>query len=77
MHTKIQSQINREIEEQHKEGKNLEPVEEADMEVEVSCVEDLKQLCQTNVKPLLFPTNALLLVMASNLLRSTKSLILK
>ena len=50
MQAELQSRIDREIEEQQKEGKNLEPVEEADMAVEVSCVEELKQLCQTKAK---------------------------
>ena len=51
VHAEIQSRINREIQEQQKEGENLVPVEEADMWVEVSCAEDLKQLCRTKVKP--------------------------
>ena len=49
MHTEIQSRINREIEEQQKEGKDLEPVEEVDLGV-VNCDEDLKLLCQTKAK---------------------------
>ena len=50
MHTEIQSRINREVEEQQKEGKDLEPVEEVDLGVEVNCAEDLKLLCQTKAK---------------------------
>ena len=50
MHTEIQSRINTEIEEQQKERKDLEPVEEVDLGVEVNCAEDLKQLCQTKAK---------------------------
>ena len=50
MHTEIQSRINREIEEQQKERKDLEPVEEVDLGVEVNCAEELKQLCQTRTK---------------------------
>ena len=50
MHAELQGRIDREIEEQQKQGKNLEPVEEADMAVEVSCVEDLKKLCQSKAK---------------------------
>jgi sugar lactone lactonase YvrE len=50
MHTEIQSRISREIEEQQKERRDLEPVEEADLGVEVNCAEDLKQLCQTTAK---------------------------
>ena len=50
MHAEIQSRI-RKIEEQQKEWKYLEPVEEVvDLGVEVNCAEDLKQLCQTKVK---------------------------
>ena len=50
MRVKMQSRIDREIQEQQKEGENLAPVEEADMGVEVSCAEDLKQLCLTKAK---------------------------
>ena len=49
MHTEILSRI-REIEEQQKEWKDLEPVEEVDLGVEVNCAKDLKQLCQTKAK---------------------------
>ena len=47
MHAEMQSRIDREIQEQQREGENLAPVEEADMGVDMSCVEDLKQLCLT------------------------------
>ena len=47
MHTKIKNLIHREIKECGREEKSLEPVEEVDIGVEVSCAEDLKQLCQT------------------------------
>ena len=52
MRVEMQSRIDREIQEQQKEGENLLPVEEVDMgaELEVSCAEDLKQLCLANVK---------------------------
>ena len=50
MRFEMQSRIDREIQEQQKEGENLAPVEEADMGVEVSCAEDLKQLCLTKAK---------------------------
>ena len=50
MRVEMQSRIDREIQEQQKEGENLAPVEEADMGVEVSCAEDLKQLCHTKAK---------------------------
>ena len=46
MHTEIRRRIEREIEEHSKPGRSMEPVEEADMEVEVRCAEDLQQLCQ-------------------------------
>ena len=50
VHVEMRSQIDREIQEQQMEGENLAPVEEADMEVEVSCAEDLKQLCRLKAK---------------------------
>ena len=50
MRVEMQSRIDREIQEQQKEGENLAPVEEVDMGVEVSCAEDLKQLCLTKAK---------------------------
>ena len=50
MRFEMQSRIDREIQEQQKEGENLAPVEEADMGVEVSCAEDLKQICLTKAK---------------------------
>ena len=57
MHTEIQSRINREIEEQQKEGKDLEPVEEVDLGVKVNCAEDLKLLCQTKAKIIQLPVD--------------------
>ncbi len=50
MHTEIKKRIEQEIEEQSQSGRNTEPVEEADMGVEVGCVEALQQLCQTKAK---------------------------
>ncbi len=50
MHTDIRRQIKREIEEHSKSGRNLEPVEEVDMGVEVRCEEELQQLCQEKAK---------------------------
>ena len=47
MHAEIRSRIR---EEQQKEWRELEPVEEVDLGVEVNCAEDLKQLCQTKAK---------------------------
>ena len=47
MYAEIKSRIDREIE---KERMSLDPVEEVDIGVEVSCAEDLKKLCQTKAK---------------------------
>ena len=58
MRVEMQSRIDREIQEQQKEGENLAPVEEVDMGVEVSCVEDLKQLCLTKAKIMQLPIDA-------------------
>ena len=50
MHVEIKSHIEKEIKEHCKERKNLEPMEEADIGVEVNCAKDLKQLLKTNAK---------------------------
>ncbi len=51
MHTEVKKRIEQEIEEQSQSGRNTEPVEEADMGIEVGCVEALlQQLCQTTAK---------------------------
>ena len=50
MHADIRSQIRCEIEEHGKADRIVEPVEEADMGVEVRCAEVLQQLCQTRAK---------------------------
>ena len=47
MHTEMKKVIEQKIEEHSKSGRSLEPVEEADMGVEVRCSEALQQLCQT------------------------------
>ena len=60
MRVEMQSRIDREIQEQQKEGENLAPVEEVDMGVEVSCAEDLKQLCLTKAKIMQLPIEALI-----------------
>ena len=60
MRVEMQSRIDREIQEQQKEGENLAPVEEVDMGVEVSCAEDLKQLCLTKAKIMQLPIDALI-----------------
>ena len=49
MHAEIKSHIEKEIKE-HRNENNLEPVEEVDIGVEVSCAKNLKQLLQTNAK---------------------------
>ena len=46
MHTEISKRIKEEVEEHDKPGNRLEPVEEADMGVEVRCAEALQLLCQ-------------------------------
>ena len=46
MHTEISHQIKDEVEEHGKAGSRLEPVEEADLGVDVGCGEALQQLCQ-------------------------------
>ena len=50
MHAKIKNRIERGVKEHCKEGRNLEPVEEVDIGVEVSCAEELKELCQTKAR---------------------------
>ena len=47
MDTEIRKTIQQKIQEHSKSGRSLEPVEEADMAVEVACVEALQQLCLT------------------------------
>ena len=46
MHTEISQRIKEEVEEHDKPGNRLEPVEEADMGVEVECAEAMQLLCQ-------------------------------
>ena len=46
MHTEISQRIKEEVEEHDKQGNRLEPVEEADMGVEVKCAEAMQLLCQ-------------------------------
>ena len=46
MHTEISQRIKEEVEEHDKLGNRLEPVEEADMGVEVECAEALQLLCK-------------------------------
>ncbi len=50
MHTEVKKRIEQEIEEQSQSGRNAEQIEEADMGVEVGCVEALQQLCQDKAK---------------------------
>ena len=47
MDTEISKTIQQKIQEHSKSGRSLEPVEEADMAVEVTCAEALQQLCLT------------------------------
>ena len=46
-HAEIRRRIEREIKENSKSGRSLEPVEDVDVGVEVRCAEALQQLCQT------------------------------
>ena len=48
MHTEMKKTIEQKIEEHSKSGRSLEPVEEADMAVEMRCAKALQKLCQTN-----------------------------
>ncbi len=50
MHDDIQSRIDKKMKEHQKEGTSLEPVEEVDIGVEVSCAEDLQQLFQNKAR---------------------------
>ena len=47
MHAEIRRRIEREIDERSKSGRSKEPMENADVGVEVRCAEALQQLCQT------------------------------
>ena len=60
MHAELQSLIDTAIQQQQEGGKNLEPVEEADLAVEVSFVEDFKKLCQNSAKITQLPKNCTL-----------------
>ena len=55
MHAEIRRRIEREIDERSKSGRTLEPVEEADMWVEVRCAEALQQLCRTQANIIQLP----------------------
>ena len=57
MDTEIRKTIQQKIQEHSKSGRSLEPVEKADMAVEVTCAEDLRQLCltQANITPAVDP----------------------
>ena len=50
MHAELQSLIDTAIQQQQEGVKNLEPVEEADLTVEVSLAEELKRLCLSKAK---------------------------
>ena len=47
MHAEMRKTIEHKMEEHSKSGRSLEPVEEADMGLEVRCAKALQQLCQT------------------------------
>ena len=57
MDTEIRKAIQQKIQEHGNLGRSLEPVEEADMAVEVTCAEALQQLCltQANITPAIDP----------------------
>ena len=57
MDTEIRKTIQQKIQEHGKSGRSLEPVEEANMAVEVTCAEALQQLCltQANIIPAVDP----------------------
>ena len=55
MYTGIRKRIERGMEQHSKPVGALEPVEEADMGAEVSCIEDLQHLCQTKSRIITFP----------------------
>ena len=57
MDTEIGKTIQQKIQEHSKSGRSLEPVEEADIAVEVTCAEALQQLCltQANITPYIDP----------------------
>ena len=57
MDTEIRKTIQHKVEEHSKSGRSLEPVEEADMAVEVTCAEALQQLCltQANITTTVYP----------------------
>ena len=46
MHSELQARIKEQIEEYRNEEETMKPVEAADIGVEVSCAQELKQLCQ-------------------------------
>ena len=57
MDTEIRKTIQQKIQEHSKSERSLEPVEEADMAMEVTCAETLQQLCltQANITPAVDP----------------------
>ena len=57
MDDEIRKTIQQKIQEHSKSGRSLEPVEEADMAVEVTCAEALQHLCltQANITPYIDP----------------------
>ena len=54
-HAEIRRRIEREIKENGKSGRSLEPVEDVDVGVEVRCAEALQQLCQTQANIIQLP----------------------
>ena len=54
-HAEIRRRIEREIKEHGKSDRNLEPLEDVDIGVEVRCAEALQQLCQTQANIIQLP----------------------
>ena len=55
MHAKITSLVEGGIEKHGKLGRSMEPVEEANIGVEVRCAEALQQLCQSKARIIQLP----------------------
>ena len=72
IHSELKNRIGREIEEHCKEGRSLDPVEEVDIGVEVSCAEDLKQLCQTRTKVIQLPIDPAKCIVSDDGMKTAK-----
>ena len=72
MHAELENRIDREIEEHCKEGMSLDPVEEVDVGVDVSCTEELKQLCQTKAKVIQLPIDPAKCIVSDDGMKTAK-----